>query len=92
MKQCCDGFNTTVGEETEKATAALLRRSRITLQEAMFMSALITAKSDLTLGASQVESHVKTTLARPNEIRVKAGDIFPTLWGAALRVQQGNAP
>ena len=66
------------------------RRSMIA--HATALESIIVAKSDLDKGAKAVEKHVQMMFALPNEMRVKPSDIFPCIWGAALRVQQGNAP
>ena len=81
-----------MAEETEKSTSKLLRLARVTLQEAFFMQSLIVAQSDMDKGAKEVEKHVQTMFALPADIRVKPSDIFPCIWGSALRVQQGSSP
>ena len=64
-----------------------MKLARVTLQEALFMQSLIVAKSNL-----DREMHAHTMFALPEEMRVKPSDIFPAIWGSALRVQQGSAP
>ena len=69
-----------------------MKLARVSLQEGLFVQSLIVAKSNLDRGAKEVEKHVHTMFALPEEMRVKPSDIFPAIWGSALRVQQGSAP
>ena len=85
-------FGDEMDDETHKAAMGLFHAARVTLQEAFFCEAIMTAKDDIDGATTKLQTHVANMQALPEESRIKPSDLWPWIWSTALSVQSGVVP